>query len=425
MTVLIENETAPEPHKARAKPLRIAWVSDVGPGGGVPGMATQLVTGLSAQDCQLVVFSRIPRKEVEKLFSEAVLEKTRFILSPYTWEWGKWYSRDRRIAFIASFIKRLKAGKKLVSQLTAEHAQDPFDVVVQFSQIELFGLRKYAAHLPIVIYPCVHADGERQACIREKSIARKCEPWWWRQFRSLYLEVRSRIQARDLRLARKIIGMSNVFNKTLKRDYRLDNAKFGVVYHPIQLDQISACKGRADGQIRLLFVGRISVRKGIELLLEAAPQILAKHPNVIITIVGSGSLWSNYEPLLAHTRSERLVWKKSLPHPEVINEMENSDVLLVPSHYEPGGIVVGEALAAGMQIVASDIVGSAEVLSEEVCIKFPAGNLSGFLAAMETAIHRSRSRAQELRSEAREKCERYFSLPVVANSLLDQLRLSR
>jgi len=422
MTVLIENETAPEPQKARAKPLRIAWVSDVGPGGGVPGMATQLVTGLSAQDCQLVVFSRIPRKEIEKLFSEAALEKTRFILSPYTWEWGKWYSRDRRIAFIASFIKRLRAGKKLVSHLVAAHEQDPFDVIVQFSQIELFGLRKYAARLPIVIYPCVHADGERQACIREKSIARKCEPWWWRQFRSLYLEVRSRIQARDLRLARKIIGMSNVFNKTLKRDYRLDNAKFGVVYHPIQLDQISACKGRADGQIRLLFVGRISVRKGIELLLEAAPQILAKHPNVIITIVGSGSLWSNYEPLLAHTRSERLVWKKSLPHPEVIKEMENSDVLLVPSHYEPGGIVVGEALAAGMVVVASDVVGSAEILSDEVCMRYPAGNVLGFLTATETAIECMRSGPQKLRQRARDECEKHFSLTTVTNVLLSQLK---
>ncbi len=411
-----------ESGKARQGRLRIAWISDVGPGGGVPGMATLLVAALSAQDCELVVFSRTPRQDIDRLFSGQVLERTSFFVSSYQWEWGKWYSRDRRVAFIASFIKRIRAGRKLVSDLVIEHARRPFDVVVQFSQIELFGLRKSATRLPLVLYPCVHADGERQACIREESIARKCEPWWWRSFRSFYLELRSWMQARDMRLVRKIIGMSNVFNQTVKQDYRLADAKFGVVYQPIRLDRISALKRQADGQIRLLFVGRISVRKGIELIIAAAPQILAKHPDVLITIIGAGSLWSNYEPLLDHSLPERLLWKRSLPHDEVIKEMENSDILLVPSHYEPGGIVVGEALAAGMLVVASDVVGSAEVLGDETCLKFPAGDLSKFLVAIEGAIDRIRTNAGEVRRAARSECEKHFNPSLVANALLGHLR---
>jgi glycosyltransferase involved in cell wall biosynthesis len=320
-------------------------------------------------------------------------------------------------------LKRIRAGRTLVSKLLVEHARSPFDVVVQFSQIELFGLRKHAARLPIVIYPCVHADGERQACIRENWIARKCEPWWWRSLRGFYLELRSRIQARDLRLARKIIGMSNIFNQTLKRDYKLDRAKFGVVYHPIQLDQISSKKRRADSQIRLLFVGRISVRKGIELIIEAAPKLLAKHPDASVTMVGAGALWSNYEPLLGDRLEERLLWKRSLPHQEVIEEMENSDILIIPSHYEPGGIVVGEALAAGMLVVASDVVGSAEILSDRACVKFSAGNLSSFLAAIETAIERIRTNPEEVRRVTRSECEQHFNLSLIGDTLFDQLQL--
>jgi glycosyltransferase involved in cell wall biosynthesis len=403
--------------------FRIAWISDVGRGGGVPGMATQLVAALSAQECELVVFSRTPLQEIERVFSPEVLSKTSFVVSTYQWEWGKWYSRDRRLAFVASFLKRIRAGRTLVSKLLVEHARSPFDVVVQFSQIELFGLRKHATRLPIVIYPCVHADGERQACIREKWIARKCEPWWWRSLRGFYLELRSRIQARDLRFARKIIGMSNIFNQTLKRDYRLDHAKFGVVYHPIQLDQISSKKRRADSQIRLLFVGRISVRKGVELIIEAAPKLLAKHPDASVTMVGAGALWSNYEPLLGDRLQERLLWKRSLPHQEVIEEMENSDILIIPSHYEPGGIVVGEALAAGMLVVASDVVGSAEILSDRACVKFSAGNLSSFQAAIETAIERVRTNPEEVRRVTRSECEQHFNLSLIGDTLLYQLRL--
>jgi glycosyltransferase involved in cell wall biosynthesis len=387
----------------------------------VPGMATQLVAALSAQECELVVFSRTPRQEIERVFSEEVLGKTSFVISTYQWEWGKWYSRDRRVAFLASFLKRIRAGRTLVSNLLAEHARSPFDVVVQFSQIELFGLRKHAGHLPIVIYPCVHAGGERQACIREEAIARKCEPRWWRLVRGFYLELRSRVQARDLRLARKIVGMSNIFNATIKNDYRLNGAKFGVVYHPIQLDRISALKRRADGRIRLLFVGRISVRKGVELILEVTPKLLAKNPDAIVTIVGGGALWSNYEPLLGDRLSERLLWKRSLPHDEVLREMENSDILLVPSHYEPGGIVVGEALAAGMLVVASDVVGSAEILNDQACVKFPAGRASDFLTAIETAIERVRAHPEEVRRVTRSEGERHFSLSVIGDTLFGQL----
>ena len=385
-------------------------------------MATQLVAALSEQDCELVVFTRTPRQEIERLFSDHVLRKTSFFASTYKWEWGKWYSRDRRIAFIASFLKRIRAGKALVSSLLAEHLRDPFDVIVQFSQIELFALRRHASRLPIVIYPCVHADGERQACIREESIARECEPWWWLAFRGFYLELRSRMQARDLRLVRKIIGMSQIFNRKLKEDYGLERAKFGVVYHPIPIDRISALKRCPDRKIHLLFVGRISVRKGIELMLEAAPSIAAKHLDVDITIIGGGSLWSNYEPLLGKGLPERLLWKRSLEHNDVINAMELSDILLIPSHYEPGGIVVGEALAAGMLVVASNVVGSAEVLSDQVCLKFPVGDLSGFLTAVDAAISRVRASAGEVRRAARSECEKYFSLPVVSKALMDQLR---
>jgi glycosyltransferase involved in cell wall biosynthesis len=420
--VATEKRIIPVLRKTKSQNFRVAWISDVGTGGGVPEMATQLVTGLSEQDCEIHLFSRTSPETIEKLFSRSVLSKIRFSSSPYEWEWGKWYSRDRRFAFVASFIKRIKAGQALISDLLAEHAKNPFDAVVQFSQIELFGLRKYAAHLPLVIYPCVHAKGELRSCIQERSISRQCESGWWRLFRRFYLEFRSRLQSRDLRLARKVIGMSKIFNEGLKLDYKLDHTSFGVVYQPIPLDRISAYRRKQDAQIRLLFVGRISVRKGIELLLRAAPQILSKHHDATITIIGTGSLWSNYEPLLGHALPQHLLWKKNLSHREVVNEMERSDILLVPSHYEPGGIVVGEALAAGMLIVASNAVGSAEILTKEVCLNFAAGDLSGFLLAVETAIIRIRSGEETLRLRAREECKKYFSLPIVVKTLLSELQ---
>src|SRR5260221_9444686 len=117
MSVLNESKTMSESGKARQGRLRIAWISDVGPGGGVPGMATLLVAALSAQDCELVVFSRTPRQDIDRLFSGQVLERTSFFVSSYQWEWGKWYSRDRRCGFIASFFKQKRGRGEWVSGL--------------------------------------------------------------------------------------------------------------------------------------------------------------------------------------------------------------------------------------------------------------------------------------------------------------------
>jgi hypothetical protein len=75
-----------------------------------------------------------------------------------------------------------------------------------------------------------------------------------------------------------------------------------------------------------------------------------------------------------------------------------------------------------MLVVASSVVGSAEVLSDQVCLRFPVGDLSGFLRAVDAAIYRVRACAGEARRAARSECEKYFSLPVVSEALMYQLR---
>jgi hypothetical protein len=77
-----------------------------------------------------------------------------------------------------------------------------------------------------------------------------------------------------------------------------------------------------------------------------------------------------------------------------------------------------------MLIVASDVVGSAEMLSNDVCLRFATGDCTSFIRAMETAIGRIRSGEPNLRLKAREQCEQHFSLPVVAKALIGELERS-
>ena len=326
------------------------------------------------------------------------------------------------MAFIVSFIKRLGAYRKLVKRLVQEHRRQPYDAVVQFSQGELFALGSHTEEIPVVLYPCVHAAGERHWCRQEEHLARQCERWWWRAFRDVYLGYRASLQKRDYHKARGVIGMSNRFNRLVERDYAMPAERMGVVYHPIEVPAGGDPRRKEDGRVRLLFVGRVSVRKGLDDLLAVLPEVLAGNPNIEVTIIGGGSLWSNYEPLLKSLPHERCSWLKALPNDKVMEEMQRSEILLVPSRYEPGGIVVGEALACGMIVVASDEVGSAEKLPPSVCKEFRAGDREGFKKAIKAALVDVRGRGPELRKDARRIAKEQFDPAIMTGLLLNELK---
>ena len=145
-------------------------------------------------------------------------------------------------------------------------------------------------------------------CRKEGAISRRCERGWWRVLRNGYLAHRARLQKRDYRLARGVIGMSHRFNRWVQRDYRVPSERLGVVYHPIEVGGLSDLRPTTPRLIRLLFVGRVSVRKGVELLVQVIPSVLAAHPDVEVGVIGAGSLWSDYETLLSDLPKERCRW---------------------------------------------------------------------------------------------------------------------
>ena len=401
-------------------PRRLAWIGSPSMGG-VGGLTRLFVRELARAGVALDVYSQNETSELEE-FAGGRSSSRRFFAYPHSWNWNSWYGRNPKAAFAVSFAKRLRSYRRLVDQLVREHRVRPYDAVVQFSQGELFALGRYAREIPIILFPCVHAAGERYWCRAEEALAAQCEPWWWRRVRDFYLSYRAGLQRRDYHKARGVIGMSRRFNRWVEKDYKVPAEKMGVVYHPIEtaMPALEKAASNAVRRIRLLFVGRISVRKGLESLLEILPALLNEEPEIEVTIIGGGSLWSNYEALLKDLPGNRCSWIKALPNDQVMMEMQRSDLLLIPSSYEPGGIVVGEALASGMVIVASDEVGSAENLPPSVCHEFRARDRAGFHGAIRRALADVRVRGPELREEARRTAQEQFNPSRMAGLLLSE-----
>jgi glycosyltransferase involved in cell wall biosynthesis len=122
----------------------------------------------------------------------------------------------------------------------------------------------------------------------------------------------------------------------------------------------------------LLFVGYLIERKGVRYLLEAAPAILAQHPDLRIVLIGKGPEEQRLrEQAAALGIAGSVAFVGFLPHAEVIELMQRSLLLVLPSVEEGQGAVLLEALAAGTPVIGSNIDGIAEVITPQVGRLFP------------------------------------------------------
>jgi len=118
-------------------------------------------------------------------------------------------------------------------------------------------------------------------------------------------------------------------------------------------------------RLRFIFVGRLSLVKGIDLLLDAWRIFSASNPDCELVIVGRGSYKINKNNLC-----NVLLYDFMQPS-ELIHLFASSDCFILPSVYEPWGVVVHEAAALGLPIICSRSVGASST--------FLINNYNGFL----------------------------------------------
>lgn len=142
---------------------------------------------------------------------------------------------------------------------------------------------------------------------------------------------------------------------------RLIQVSYGVAYARFRgLRKELHSKGR--GPFRILFVGTVILRKGIRVLLEAVAAM--KIPSAVVTLNGSPdrecrSLIGAYAPVL-RSRGVSLLVDPGPPE----RNLGQADLLVHPAAEEAFGLVVLEAMAAGVPAVVSDQVGAKDCIDD-------------------------------------------------------------
>ncbi|MBC7129828.1 glycosyltransferase family 4 protein [Candidatus Bathyarchaeota archaeon] len=116
----------------------------------------------------------------------------------------------------------------------------------------------------------------------------------------------------------------------------------------------------------VLFVGRLVYEKGAQVLIKAAPQIFEK-VNAKIVIVGNGYMKESLSSLAHSLGIAHKVCFTGFLDEESLKKLQIcADVSVVPSLYEPFGIVALEAMAAKSPLVVSDTGGLSEIVEHDV-----------------------------------------------------------
>lgn|SRR3990167_1707448 len=114
----------------------------------------------------------------------------------------------------------------------------------------------------------------------------------------------------------------------------------------------------AENDFVFLFIGRLIERKGIKELLDAFSKI--NNSKAKLLIIGSGELKPDIEA--AAELNNKIIYTGWLERNEIIKIYFISDVFVLPAHWEPWGLVINEAMAAGLPVIVSDQVGCVDDL---------------------------------------------------------------
>jgi glycosyltransferase involved in cell wall biosynthesis len=217
-----------------------------------------------------------------------------------------------------------------------------------------------------------------------------------------------------------IIAVSPLVKQDLIQVYHLSPNKIVVVPNGVDTDRFFPKEREQSDERRVLSVGRLVHRKGFSQLIRAIRRVCSHEKGVHLRIVGTGPELSSLRILTASLGlTNNIEFLGKVTEDRLASEYQNSELVVMPSTYEPCSMVTLEAMSSGTPVAMSPYSGVARLVHNDQC--YVAINLSNFNSMAEDLIDalRNRDRLQELGKKSRMVVERRFSLEATAAQLVN------
>ena len=238
---------------------------------------------------------------------------------------------------------------------------------------------------------------------------------------------------RVLRDARAVLFTCEAEKRLARQSFRLYRVREEVVAlgtappledrHASRAAFLSAWPHLEDKRL-LLFLGRIHIKKGCDLLLEAFAKVADIDSSIHLVMAGpdqSGLQTGLQQHAAALGISARVTWTGMLTGEQKWGAFYASEAFVLPSHQENFGIAVVEALACGLPVLISNQVNIwHEILSDRAGL-VAKDDLAGTTTLLHQWLSMTPQDRQEIQGNAKSCFARNFQIEQAAQNLLDVL----
>ena len=167
----------------------------------------------------------------------------------------------------------------------------------------------------------------------------------------------------------------------------------------------------------LVFVGRLHPIKGLDLLVEAMTQV---HEDIKLVLVGDGPIKNSLQKQIqSRNLQDAIELKGAMPKVEALKIMEESFALVLPSHFETQGIVLLEANARGIPVLASRAGGMKEVVIDKYNgLFFEPGNIEE-MATKINMLYQSKDSQFQMGKNGQKRVRECFHWDTIAKETED------
>src|SRR4051812_24709829 len=228
----------------------------------------------------------------------------------------------------------------------------------------------------------------------------------------------SHAQDRAIAASDRLIALTHSESDLLTRYYPEMQAKIRIVGNGIddtEAAQAAAFRPRPSGPPVVLYSGRLVERKGIRELLDAIPCVLDAVPDASFVLAGGpppltgdevAAQWLKPEHASYRDRIHFTGW---LSPRDIYRWYRAADILVVPSRYEPFGMVVLEGMLHGLPVIAAEIGGPADILQHGYTgLLFPPRNVGALAVALRYLVENAEDCRQMGLAAAREVRRRWL-----------------
>lgn len=205
--------------------------------------------------------------------------------------------------------------------------------------------------------------------------------------------------------ARYILPVSKSLQKAIE-SYRI-KAKFDVLpnvvdtnifYHDSTVEKKVEIK-------QILLVALLTPIKGLEYLLPAIKELKNKRQDFLLNIIGDGPNREEFEQLANDLSiSDKVIFHGIKTKGEIANFMRKSNFFILPSLWENLPCVLLEAMACGLPIIASNVGGIPEIITNEIGILTEPKNIASLVSAINKML---------------DECQRYQSAKIADYAVKD------